>query len=36
MSTNFLYLTSDAKLADIPAILNKVGNSPSTIPVVDT
>lgn len=36
MSTNFLYLTHDAKLADIPAILNKVGNVPATIPIVDT
>mmetsp|Transcript_43509 Transcript_43509/g.31759 ORF Transcript_43509/g.31759 Transcript_43509/m.31759 type:complete len:176 (-) Transcript_43509:631-1158(-) len=36
MNTKFLYLPLSAKLADIPSILNKVGNKPATIPVVDS
>jgi hypothetical protein len=36
MNTNYLYLIEKARLADIPLILNKVGNAPVTIPVVDT
>ena len=36
MTSKFLYLPSGSKLSDIPAILNKVGKKPATIPVVDS
>jgi hypothetical protein len=36
MNSNFLYLTKNAKFADITPILNKVGSHPATIPVVES
>jgi len=36
MNTKFLYLPLSARLSDIPVILNRIGNQPVTIPVVES
>ena len=36
MNENFLFLTRDAKLADVAIIITKLGFTPATIPVVDS
>ena len=36
MNENFLYLTRDAKLADVAIIISRIGFTPATIPVVDS
>ena len=36
MTTNFLYLTKNSTLAHITSILSKIGNNPTTIPIVES
>jgi chloride channel 2 len=36
INENFLFLTKDAKLADVAIIITKLGFTPATIPVVDS
>lgn len=36
MNKNFIFLKRKATLNDIPSILHKVGDAPTTIPVVDS
>lgn len=36
MNENFLYITQDAKIADLAIIVSKVGFKPMTIPVVES
>lgn len=34
MNENFVFLTKDAKLADVAIIITKLGFNPATVPVV--